>query len=168
MLWLEEGFAYADAYAEGERPYIGLRAGPDQRPTVTLDGGGLVVKADVAAKQLEADMQAQGGGEFAYPGRSGGGTATYDPSTPTVTPDKKKLTRFFGSKQVSADRLAVEASTIGQEVVSHLQGLMGADVEIKIDITVNVPDGVPDDVVRTVTENINALRFEGSSGFEEE
>jgi hypothetical protein len=31
-----------------------------------------------------------------------------------------------------------------------------------------VPDGVPDDIVRIVTENISTLRFDEGAGFEED
>ena len=63
-------------------------------------------------------------------------------------------------------RLSSKAGTIGQEVVQHLQALLGADVQITLDIEADVPDGVPDQVVRTVSENACTLKFE-SFGFEE-
>ncbi len=74
--------------------------------------------------------------------------------------------RFFASKKLNADRVGMDAATIGDEVIKHLQGLIGADVEIRIDISASVPDGVPDDVVRIVSENTNTLKFDESS-FEE-
>ena len=52
--------------------------------------------------------------------------------------------------------------------MKHLQGLVGANVEISIDIQATVPDGVPDDIIRIVTENISALRFDEGAGFEED
>jgi len=52
-------------------------------------------------------------------------------------------------------------------VVQHLSGLVGADVEVTLEISARVPDGVPDNIVRTVTENCNTLHF-SSYGFEEE
>ena len=39
-------------------------------------------------------------------------------------------------------------------------------IQVKIEITVDVPEGVPDNVVRTVTENAKTLKFE-QHGFEE-
>jgi len=44
---------------------------------------------------------------------------------------------------------------------------VGADVEITLDIQVRIPSGAPDQVVRTVSENCNTLRF-NSFGFEKE
>ena len=42
---------------------------------------------------------------------------------------------------------------------------MGANVRVTLEIEADVPDGVPDNVVRTVTENGRALKF-SSQGFE--
>lgn len=50
--------------------------------------------------------------------------------------------------------------------VTHLVGLVGADVRVKIEITAEVGDGIPESVVRTVTENAATLKFE-QHGFEE-
>lgn len=87
---------------------------------------------------------------------------------PTLSSDRTKYTSFHGTKRINVDRLSVEAATIGDEIVKHLQGLVGANVEISIDIQATVPDGVPDDIVRIVTENISALRFDEGAGFEED
>ena len=51
-------------------------------------------------------------------------------------------------------------------MVQHLAGLVGADVRVMIEIEADNPDGAPDNVVRTVTENCRTLRFQ-SFGFEE-
>ena len=40
-------------------------------------------------------------------------------------------------------------------------------VEITLDIRVDVPDGIPDQVVRIVSENAKTLKFD-NFGFEEE
>jgi hypothetical protein len=45
--------------------------------------------------------------------------------------------------------------------------LVGAEVEITLEIQVNIPNGVPANVVCTVTENCRVLKFT-SQEFEEE
>jgi hypothetical protein len=45
--------------------------------------------------------------------------------------------------------------------------LVDADVEVKLEISAEVPSGVPGDVVRTVTENAKTLGFD-QQGFEEQ
>jgi hypothetical protein len=52
-------------------------------------------------------------------------------------------------------------------VIQHLTGLLGAKVKITLEIQADLPDGVPDGVIRTVSENCRTLKFE-TFGFEEE
>jgi hypothetical protein len=56
-------------------------------------------------------------------------------------------------------RLGHEAGRIGEEVLQHLAGLLHAEVEVMLEIRAKVPDGVPEHVVRTITENCRTLRF---------
>ena len=56
---------------------------------------------------------------------------------------------------------------MAEEVVAHLAGLPGAEVTVTLEIEALIPDGAPENVVRTVTENAAALKF-ASHGFEEE
>ena len=60
-----------------------------------------------------------------------------------------------------------DAGTIANEVVTHLAGIVGAKVEVTIEIRAEVPKGVPDNVVRIVTENARTLKFR-DHGFETE
>jgi hypothetical protein len=81
-------------------------------------------------------------------------------------PTEKVVQRFFGVKALDPQRVSRDADQIATEIVTHLVGLVGADVDVKIEIAAHVPDGVPDDVVRTVTENAKTLKFD-QHGFEE-
>lgn len=49
-------------------------------------------------------------------------------------------------------RLSRDAGTINQEVIQHLAALMDANVRITLEIEADVPHGVPESVIRTVTE----------------
>jgi hypothetical protein len=51
-------------------------------------------------------------------------------------------------------------------VVQHLASLVGAKVSVTVEIEAEIPDGAPDNVVRTVAENCRTLKF-NSHGFEE-
>jgi len=55
---------------------------------------------------------------------------------------------------------------VSAEVVQHLVSILGASVQVTVEIMAHVPSGVPDDVVRTVTENCRTLKFR-EHGFEE-
>lgn len=50
---------------------------------------------------------------------------------------------------------------------AHLAGLVGATVKVTIEIEAEIPDGAPDNVVRTVTENSRTLKL-ASHGFDRE
>ena len=52
-------------------------------------------------------------------------------------------------------------------MVTHLAGLVGARVTVTLEIEADIPDGTPEPVVRTVTENSRTLKF-ASHGFERE
>ena len=56
---------------------------------------------------------------------------------------------------------------MADEVLAHLVGLIGAEVTVTLDITARIPDGVPDNVVRIITENCRTLKFD-DQGFEVE
>jgi hypothetical protein len=60
-----------------------------------------------------------------------------------------------------------DASRIADEVIAHLAGLVGSQVTVTLELEAEVPSGVPDSVVRTVTENSRTLKFL-SHGFERE
>lgn len=166
LLWTDT-FAYADAWDEKKGRYLGLRT--TGVTSVSLEGKAMLVKPDVAARQIEADKApteaaaAAGAGVIA----NGGATGTYITGTPTATTEEKRLpVRFYGSVELDATRLSRDAGKIAEEVVQHLSALMNSNVEITLEIKADVPEGVPDNIVRTVTENCRTLKFK-NHGFEE-
>ncbi len=64
-------------------------------------------------------------------------------------------------------RLGRDAARIAEEVIQHLTGLVGAEVEITLEIQAKLPDGASDKLVRDVTENCRTLKFT-DHGFEQE
>lgn len=75
------------------------------------------------------------------------------------------MRRFHGSVRLDPTRLPRDASQVAEEIVQHLVKLNQASVEVHLEIHAQIPDGAPDDVVRTVTENCRTLKFT-SHGFE--
>ncbi len=88
-----------------------------------------------------------------------------EPTLPTETPFT--LTRFYGQVVLDSTRVGRDAARIAEEVIQHLAGLVGAHVHVTLEIEAEIPDGVPDAVIRTVTENCRVLKFE-TQEFEEE
>jgi len=73
--------------------------------------------------------------------------------------------RFHGTVSLDPNRAGRDASRVAEEVIAHLTALVGANVRVTLEIEADIADGVPDNVVRTVTENGHALKFT-SQGFE--
>ena len=61
LTWAQDGFAFADSYDEGASRYRGLRAG-EILSLVDADAPGIVVKPDVARRQLDAETATATGG----------------------------------------------------------------------------------------------------------
>jgi hypothetical protein len=165
LTWDKDSFAYADSYDDAAGRYRGLRCGE----VVNISENslsGLLVKPDVAAKQRESEAKSTPG---AVDGATTGvGTATGGPSpTPPSPPTASRPTRFHGTVTLDAARVGRDAGRVADEVISHLSGLVGSSVKVTLEITAHVPGGVSESVVRTVTENSRALKFD-NHGFEQE
>jgi hypothetical protein len=52
-------------------------------------------------------------------------------------------------------------------VIKHLSGLVGARVDVTLEVHAEVPEGIPEDRQRIVNENCRTLKFE-SFEFQEE
>ena len=75
-------------------------------------------------------------------------------------PPEKKARRFHGAVTLDATRVGRDAGQIADEVISHLSGLVGSEVTVTLEIDAEIPDGAPENVVRTVTENSRTLKFD--------
>jgi hypothetical protein len=167
LTWEKDAFAYAESFDESVPRYRGLRYGA--QITVTEDDGGLLVRPEVARKQIDEEtapptpvgVSASGS---ASP-RSGAVIPVPEAVGPTQPP---KPRRFHGTVVLDPARVGRDASRIADEVITHLVGLVGSNVKITLEIDAEVPAGVPDNVVRTVTENSRTLKFGSNSGFETE
>ena len=163
LTWRMDAFAYAESFDESSRRYRGLRGGT--LVAIAPDDLGLIVKPDIAGRQIDADTPEPppGGG----PGASG--TEGDDPGTPPDDPSPPVPAlhrRYHGSVHLDPTRVGRDASQIAEEVIAHLVALPSAQVRVTIDIEAQLPDGTSEQVVRTVTENGRTLKFEPGSGFE--
>jgi predicted AAA+ superfamily ATPase len=169
LTWDKESFAYADGWDEAGQRYRALRCG--QQVAITEDSTGVLVKPEPARTQYEAERTPTPGTPPGT-GTSDGATTTTPPTGSTTTPggtpaEPPKPKRFHGTVQLDAQRVGRDAGTIAQEVISHLAGIIGADVKVTIEIDAFIPSGASEQIVRTVTENCRTLKFT-SQGFEAE
>lgn len=167
----DEYFGYATGITGGGR-FLALRLGDT---SVLPDDNGFLVKAEVARKQLQQEAKEKPPADEKPPtGKTPSPTSTgiiggggVPPAPPTPSPTARKPRRFHGSVELNPTRLTSAAGQVADEVVQHLTALLGAKVTVTMEIQAEVPDGVPDDVMRIVTENCQALKFK-AQGFEKQ
>jgi hypothetical protein len=164
LTWEKDSFAYAESYDEGAGRYRGLRGG-QQVSVVDADAPGLLVKSEIARKQLDAETKPESTppADGPTPSPPGPGPGPVPPTLPEVA----KPRRFHGTVELDPTRVGRDAGRIADEVISHLSGLVGADVKVTLEIEAEIPNGAPDNVVRTVTENARTLKFR-NQGFEKD
>lgn len=181
-IWADN-FAYAEGFDEKKGKYLGLKAATGVNPSISPQS--LVVKPDVAQQQFNAEAAAQattvtgGGTTTITDDRSSGGSTTSDRSGDDATgsdgdsgngsggSQATVLRRFYGNVDIDAMRVNRDAPAIANEVIQHLTALNGAKVKITLEIEAEIPEGVPDDIARTVMENCRTLKF-NSQSFEQE
>ena len=162
LTWRSDTFAYAEGYDEVRGRFPGLRGG--QTVWLSADNTGLLLKPDVAQRQMDSDpatppVPRSGPG----PGDQGGSGAT---PKPTADPGRK-LRRFYGTVSLDPTRVGRDASRIADEVIAHLAGQVGSELTVTLEIAASLPEGASDQIVRTVTENSRTLKFT-NHGFESE
>ncbi|MDR1489970.1 MAG: DUF499 domain-containing protein [Desulfovibrio sp.] len=176
--WQTETFAYAQSKTPEGR-YLGLACGI--AASVQAEGGALVVKPDIAAEQQRKDAEAEqakrehaASGEAEQPGNTVGDTGAppvtsgqSGQAATTQLPPKPEYRRFHGSVQLDALRVGRDAGRIADEVIQHLTKLLGADVQVTLEIHACLQDGATEKTIRDITENCRTLRFD-AFGFEEE
>ena len=170
LTWEQDAFAFADSFDERDSRYRALRGGQSIL-IADADAPGLLVKPDIARRQLDAESLKPPAGALPAGPAVGGGETT--PAGPVAgppgkaTPAPAQPKRFHGTVILDPTRVGRDASRIADEVIAHLSGLVGAKVTVTLEVQAEIPSGAPDQVVRTVTENSRTLKFT-SQGFEAE
>ena len=175
LTWAQDSFGYAESFDEAAGRYQGLQGG---RLVWLNDGSpiGLLVRPEAAMRQLTSETLIMPGTPGtpggAVPPSIGGGGSTIQPASGGELGEKKPTPpaaskRFHGTATLDAARVGRDAGRIADEVIAHLAGLVGSKVTVTLEIEAEVPSGVPEHVVRTVTENCRTLKF-NSQGFEKE
>lgn len=162
VVWDPETFALAEIFDARTGEYRGLKAG--EIVTVLFDGDAVLVKPGVAAEQLAARQVSTGsdrGPTIAV--RESVGILDAGAAAPAAA----VVRRFHGSVDLDPLRVNRGVAEVVEHVLQHLAALPGAEVEVTLEIRADVPSGVPENVVRTVTENARTLKFR-DHGFERE
>ncbi len=125
---------------------------------------GVLVRPPVARRQLDEETKKppeEKAGDEAKAGQEQKGEKEKQKA------DVPKRKRFHGTVSLDPTRVGRDAGRIAEEIISHLTAPVGSKVTVTLEIEARFADGVPEDVVRTVTENCRALKF-SSQEFEKE
>jgi len=151
-------FGYASEI-DKEGKYLGLEFG-NPGAGVVIDSMSVLIKKEVALKQQLTEQEKEKSETGA---KISDGKAEY---TATKTNDeilaeskKKEFKRFYGRVDLDSTRLPRDAGQIAEEVIQHLTALPSSDVKISLEISANVPSGIPEKNVRIIIENCKTLKF---------
>jgi hypothetical protein len=64
------------------------------------------------------------------------------------------------SVKLDPTRASLQMSAFVEEVMSHLQALPGAQIEMTLEVQVNAPGGIDEQTARIVLENSAALKVD--------
>jgi uncharacterized protein len=155
-------FAYAERFDASVDRYIGLVIESTSNAHVIIDADSVIVQPAIAEQQYQLDKQKREvpSTPNVVPGEMSGVVPGVSPpvSPPPVVVDKKP-TRFVGSVKISSDRPAHEMRQIVEAIIEQLTTMKGAEVNLRLEIDAEVPDGLDRSKVRTLMENASTLGF---------
>ncbi|MCO7126065.1 hypothetical protein NIE88_09780 [Sporolactobacillus shoreicorticis] len=70
------------------------------------------------------------------------------------------------SARLDNTRINRDVSRLVDEIINHLTSIDGSDVEISLEVNATVKEGIPQNTVRTVSENCRTLKVT-DFGFDE-
>ena len=175
----DEYFAYAEGITD-EGCYLSPKS--NQSTEFYIDANGYLVRPEAAKAQIEKERNTTSS-SINYPD---GNEIISDPDGHSSIAEDHKITkrasgdaasshmiqrkkpkRFHAAVKLNTSRIGRDAGRIAEEIIQHLSLLSGAKVDVTMEIHAEIADGIPDNIVRTVTENCRTLKFT-SFDFEEE
>lgn len=141
------------AFAEGKSgdKYIGIKYNCSVNE---INISGYLIKKDVAIKQLEAETEKASEGNFSV-------QSSEEQEARKISGYAKdnKSSHFFLSADMNSEDMGKKINDLYAEVITHLNSVANVKMNISLEINMTAPDGIPDSVVRTVSENCNTLKI---------
>ena len=144
----------------------------------------LIVKRSIDIEQITKEKRQkdkESSGSVTQPTNSGSGAA-YGPDLTTVSsgePDDSNIKEtsesvqpankhFFLSVPIDTIRVNKDINKYMDEIIQHLMNQPGAKTSIKLEVQIELPEGTPQNVVRTVNENCRVLHVDDKDyGFDD-
>ncbi|ORW93958.1 AAA family ATPase [Mycobacterium sp. IEC1808] len=162
LIWQTDAFALATSFDDAAGRYIGLWTPDDNGAAPAATDSLLLVRPDIAVKQRETEVPPQ---PVPTPGDTGKSAGADTPKPPIDVAFPPRMTRFYGVKTLSADKVALDFKNVAEEIIAHLRDT-GTNLVVKIEIEATDAAGFDESKIRTVSENAQTLKFD-QSGFEE-
>lgn len=171
----DEYFGIAAAYSEEKSRYVDLKF---NQTVFSFNQTDLLVKPAVAVEQKRKEERERAEAENANNGNqngghgtgtgtgdgtgTGNGTGTNSSGNGTGTNNgggsQHVINKhFYMSVKLDNTRVNRDINNYVQEIIQHLQAVDGANVELKFEVEVEAPNGIPSTTVRTVSENCRTL-----------
>lgn len=147
---------FGTAYGQTDKTFEGFQLGS---ANVQFDNTLLLIEPDTARAYEEATRPDPTTPQLT-PGKPEPGTSTPVPPLPTpggTTPGLPKPRLFHASVEVQAATAKMHLVQLADEIVKALYSDPNASVKVVLEISAEFPDGVSDQVKRTVSENARSL-----------
>lgn len=165
----DEYFGIAAAYSEEKERYIDLKI---NQTVFTINQSDLLVKPEFALEQKRKEereraenaggsgtgISAGQGAGITGGGQTGSETSATGGSNNDQTPPAVTNKHFYMSVKLDNTRVNRDINNYVQEIIQHLMAVNGAEVELKLEVEVEAPEGIPSSTVRTVSENCRTLK----------
>lgn len=157
----DEYFGLAAMYANDR--YVDLKW---NQTVFNVNPTDLLVKPHIAKAQRAKEKQKTddpNSGTNVNPGGQQGGSTENPAGNGTSgggdTPANDTANRhFFMSADIDPVRVNKVVSTYVDEIIRYLMQVDGASVELRLEVDVNAPNGIPSNTVRTISENCKTLK----------
>lgn len=171
----EEYFGIAAAYSEDKGRYVDLKF---NQTVFGINQSDYLVKPNLALDQKRKEAKereaANNDGGVSAGGNAGNGagnnsgnasgssnsdtgvgtdTGNGDGTTPSI-----QNKHFYMSAKLDNTRVNRDINNLVSEIIQHLMAVDGANVELKLEVEVEAPDGIPSTTVRIVSENCRTLK----------
>ena len=141
--WNPDTFACASAFGESTSRYSGLVGGQDA--AVVLDATSVLVKPDIAARQIRSEPTDSETGDAGSPTaggpqRTGAGSGQAGGGQPGTSTPHTLPTRFYGRVSLDSLRMLRDLGDIADSIVFQL-GRADASVTISVEIDASAEEG---------------------------
>ncbi len=156
----ENTFYLADSFDEANNLYKGLR--PQQASSTQLPSlNSYIVKIEIAEAQSPIHNNSSTVQENTFENKPFSSSSTSETSgTATQATEQSKpiKTTFTASLKLDPMSASLQTSRFVDEVMSHLQSLPEAKIQMSVEVQVNAPNGIDEETARIVLENSTSLR----------